>query len=118
MLKDMLLPSTINEAILSMSDAECRDTLYRADLKITNVEFWQPKCRGKCKKKAMRKGSNNSGKEERKTENWGGKCKNEYSTQLVGVHRQRALENGHFRKDRHRSFRIAVYMTRKRTQTI
>jgi hypothetical protein len=110
MLKDMLLPSTANEAILSMADAECRETLYRSGLKITNVEFWQPICA--CKKKVKQKESdeNSAGKQERK-------CEKQHETQLVGVHRQRALEKGHFRKDRHRSFRIAVYMTRQRSQT-
>jgi hypothetical protein len=110
MLKDMLLPSTANETILSMADAECRETLYRSGLKVTNVEFWQPRC--SCKRKAKK-----NEVDEKKNEKREEKCEKQHETQLVGVHRQRALEKGHFRKDRHRSFRIAVYMTRKRSHT-
>ena len=114
MLNDMGLPSTVDEVIVSMSDAECRETLYRAGLKVTNVEFWQPRC--SCKKKVKQKESKKSEKDDKESGKWESGC-DKHENQLVGVHRQRALEKGHFRKDRHRSFRIALYMTRQRTQT-
>ena len=110
MLKDMLLPSTANEAILSMSDAECRESLYRSGLKMTNAEFWQPKC--SCKKKEKRKEGGNSETKNGKLE---AVCVKQHETHLVGIHRQRALEKGHFRKDRHRLFRIAAYMEKQGT---
>ena len=110
MFKDMILPSTANETILSMADAECRDTLYRSDLKIANVEFWQPKC---CCKRKQKDCDEKDEMEDGERE----KCQKQHETHLVGVHRQRALEKGHFRKDRHRSFRIAVYLTRRRSHT-
>ena len=115
MLKDMLLPSTIDEVIVSMSDAECRETLYRAGLKVTNAEFWQPRC--SCKKKVKRKESMKSEMDEKESVKRESGCEKQHDTQLVGAHRQRLFEKGHFRKDRHRSFRIALYMTRQRTQT-
>jgi hypothetical protein len=113
MLKDMILPSTADETILSMTDVECRDSLYRSDLKVANVEFWQPKCC--CTRQGKQKKGN--AKDEIIAEKREEKCSKQHETHLVGVHRERALEKGHFRKDRHRSFRIAVYLTRRRSQT-
>ena len=113
MFKDMILPSTANETILSMADAECRDTLYRSDLKQTNVEFWQAKCC--CKRKGKQKDCDE--RDEMDAGEREEKCQKQHETHLVGVHRQRALEKGHFRRDRYRSFRIAVYLTRRRSHS-
>ena len=115
MFKDMGLPSTINETIISMSDAECRETLYRSGLKVANVEFWQPRCN--CKTKVKEKESSKYEKDVKETDKREGKCEIQHETQLMGVHRQRAFEKGHFRKDRHRLFRRNVmYITRRRSQ--
>lgn len=97
MLRDMVLPSTVNEKILSMADVECRDNLYRSGLKTTYVEFWLlNKCT--CKKKC---------------EKMTGNCERQQETELTIVHRQRAFEKGFFKKDKHRSFRIQLHMIKQ-----
>ena len=123
MLQDMLLPSTINEVILSMSDVESREKLYDAGLKLKNFDvlLQASPCQGKqgyWKFQRMSEEKNQDVENEKnKVAKSEGCLMKENEEPLLGVHRQRALDNGHFRKDRHRSFRMEMYTKRRRTMT-
>lgn len=122
---DMVLPSTINEVILSMSDVESREKLYDAGLNVKDVALVKTSCRRNCKNKARQprgkdpdnKNDERNGKE-KTTSSPVCHSKEKHEEPLVGLHRQRALEKGHFRKDKHRSFRIRIYTKRSRAETI
>lgn len=132
MLPDMLLPSTINEVILSMSDVESREKLYDAGLQLKNFDVLLHEtspCRGKQSSSSIvpagyRKFRKKSEEKKQDVENEKMKVvdvclvnEKDGEPLLPGVHRQRALDNGHFRKDRHRSFRMEMYTKRSRTMT-
>ena len=112
-------PSTINEVILSMSDVETREKLYEIDRRNSYLNVASLckniRCCGVWEKrnfiqrmKVEQKGKGNSGKMKEKSD----------IGAFVGLQREKALDNGHFRKDKHRHFRIGIYMyTKKRAKT-
>ena len=112
-----------------MSDVESREKLYDAGLKLKNFDVLlrASPCQGKqasIVSFGYRKFQRMSEEKNQNTENEKnmvvkseGCLVSEKEEPLLGVHRQRALDNGHFRIDRHRSFRMEMYTKRRRTMT-
>lgn len=125
----MFLPSTANEVILSMSDVESREKLYDVGLELKNVELLHSSFRRNCttmakfhntrlRKKDFKKRQVQNREDDKVTTGVLCQLKGKYEATLVGLHKQQALENGHFRKDIHRLFRMGLYTKRSRPETL
>ena len=125
------LPSTKNEAVLSMSDVETREELYKVD----EVSFESAPSSGQSTvimKNGGRKETRYNVAHDKDFDQKRKKKKHPSPANVGsymydekhevapfhGVQKEKALENGHLRKDRSRHYRIGIYMyTKKRSKT-